>query len=74
MICPRCDSDNVGLLVKSSVDEAWEVYKCSTCYFTWRSTEPDDIKDPEKYDIRFKIKPAKIPELSIIPPIPKLVK
>jgi len=74
MICPRCDSDNAGLLVKAPVDDAWEVYKCDTCNFTWRSTESEDIKDPARYDKRFKINPATIPSMIIIPPIPKLTK
>lgn len=74
MICPRCDSDTAALLVKAPVDNAWEVYKCNTCNFTWRSTEDEYITDPAKYDRRFKINPAKIPEMAVIPPIPKLVK
>ena len=74
MICPRCDSHTVQLLVKAPVDNAWEIYKCNTCDFSWRSTESDDIINPEQYDRRFKIKPEKIQELDTIPPIPKLVK
>ncbi len=74
MICPRCDSDAANLLVKAPVDGDWEVYKCSTCDFTWRSTESEDIKDPKKYDTRFKINPAKIGDLPLMPPIPKLEK
>lgn len=72
MICPRCDSQNATLLTKAPVDDAWEVYICETCCFSWRSTESDEIKDPEKYDKRFKINPDKISGLSQIPPIPKL--
>jgi len=72
MICPRCDTKDVVLLTKAPVDDAWEVYLCETCCFSWRSTESSDIIDPEKYDSRFKINPDKISELSQIPPIPKL--
>ncbi|OAA83590.1 non-oxidative hydroxyarylic acid decarboxylases subunit D [Clostridium ljungdahlii] len=74
MICPRCDSKNVNLLTKAPVDDAWEVYICETCCFSWRSTESDDIKDPEKYDKRFKIDSSKISSLDQIPPIPELIK
>jgi transcription elongation factor Elf1 len=72
MICPRCGSNTVSLLVKAPVDNAWVVYKCSTCDYIWRSTESDEVTDYNKYDIRFKINPVKIEELPIMPPIPKL--
>ncbi|WP_088224873.1 non-oxidative hydroxyarylic acid decarboxylases subunit D [Desulfosporosinus sp. FKB] len=74
MICPRCDSDTVDLMVQSPVGNVWEVYFCNTCNFSWRSTESEDITDPVKYDKRFKIKPEEIPSLEIIPPIPNLKK
>ncbi len=74
MICPRCDSDAAELLVKAPVENAWEVYLCDACNFTWRSTESEEITDPARYDRRFKIDPLSIPDLPVIPPIPKLVK
>lgn len=74
MICPRCDSDTAKLLTKAPVDDAWEVYICETCCFSWRSTESEDITDPDKYDKRFKIDPDKIKFLSEIPTIPELIK
>ncbi len=74
MICPRCDSDAAELLVKAPVDNAWEVYLCGTCNFSWRSTESEDITNPARYDRRFKIDSRSIPNLPVIPPIPKLIK
>jgi vanillate/4-hydroxybenzoate decarboxylase subunit D len=74
MICPRCDSDAADLLVKAPVDNAWEIYICGACNFTWRSTESEDITNPAMYDKRFKLDPASIPNLSVLPPIPKLIK
>jgi hypothetical protein len=74
MICPRCDSDKVRVLTKAPVDDAWEVYICDTCIFTWRSTEGENIINPEKYDKRFKINPADFHKLAQIPPIPVLKK
>ncbi len=74
MICPRCDSDSAGLLVKAPVDNAWEVYICGTCGFSWRSTESEDVTNPARYDKRFKISPDAIPKLTVIPPVPKLIK
>ncbi len=74
MICPRCGSDEAGLLVKAPVGGEWEVYKCNICDFTWRSTESEDVTDSKHYDARFKIDPAKIEEIPVMPPIPKLEK
>jgi len=74
MICPRCDSKTVEILTKAPVDDAWEVYICTACSFSWRSTEDDDIKNPDKYDKRFKIDPEKIHLFDQIPPIPEQIK
>lgn len=74
MICPRCDSKTVELLTKAPVDDAWEVYICETCCFSWRSTEDEEITNPEKYDKRFKIDPTQISTLAQLPPIPELRK
>jgi vanillate/4-hydroxybenzoate decarboxylase subunit D len=73
MICPRCDSDTTDLLVKAPTNDAWEVYVCATCNFSWRSTESEDITNPKKYDKRFKINPDSIPNMIVIPPVPKLI-
>ena len=74
MICPRCDSEKVSLLTKAPVDDAWEVYICGTCHFSWRSTEGENITNPEKYDKRFKLNPENFDKLDQIPPIPDLKK
>lgn len=47
MICPRCDSNAAELLVKAPVDNAWEVYLCGICNFTWRSTEGRILPIPQ---------------------------
>lgn len=72
MICPRCDTKEVELMVKSPVGDAWEVYLCKTCQYSWRSTETPDKTDPKLYAAKFKIKADKIPSLLVIPPIPPL--
>ena len=74
MICPRCDSEKVRVMVKSPVGDVWEVYICDTCIFTWRSTEGENITDPEQYDKRFKLNPEEFHKLDQIPPIPPLKK
>jgi transposase-like protein len=74
MKCPRCDSEIVSVMVKSPVGDAWEVYLCDTCKFSWRSTEGANITDPEQYDKRFKLNPEEFDKLEKIPPIPALLK
>lgn len=66
MKCPRCDSENIRVMVKSPVGDVWEVYLCETCYYSWRSTENPVVSKT------FKLKPEDIPGLQVIPPIPPL--
>ncbi|RIP37068.1 vanillic acid non-oxidative decarboxylation protein [Staphylococcus gallinarum] len=72
MICPRCDSKNINLLTKAPKDDAWEVYICDTCTFSWRNTESEHITNPDKYNPDFKLKPETFEQLDQIPPIPNL--
>jgi protein-arginine kinase activator protein McsA len=69
MICPRCDSKTANLLIASPVGNEWEMYICNECNFTWRSTEPEDIRDPEMYDPKFKLSKEKISKMVVNPPI-----
>lgn len=55
-------------MVKAPVDDAWEVYVCNTCFYSWRSTETINIHDT------FKLEPEEIPMLQVIPPVPPLDK
>lgn len=71
MKCPRCKSETVELLTKAPKDNAWEVYVCKTCCYSFRSTEDASVTDPEKYDPRFYIDPKDIPNLLQIPPVAK---
>ena len=68
MICPRCDSENVRLMVKSPVGDEWEVYVCEKCWYSWRSTEEIHILP------KFKLNDEKIAGMEMIPPIPLLLK
>ena len=69
MICPRCDSKNADLLIPSPVGNEWEMYFCNDCNFTWRSTEPENIRNPKMYDSRFKLTKKKISMMTVNPPI-----
>ncbi|MGO3048907.1 vanillic acid non-oxidative decarboxylation protein [Staphylococcus casei] len=73
MICPRCDSEKVELLTTAPKDNAWEVYICETCTFSWRNTEGEHITNPEQYSSKFKLKPEEFEHLDQIPPIPDLI-
>ena len=71
-ICPRCDSKTTELQFKSPVEGVWEIYRCTTCLFSWRTTEPETITDPEKFDPIFKVKPEDLPNAPMMPGIPPL--
>jgi hypothetical protein len=48
------------------------MYGCDTCCYTWRSTEPAEHTDPNKYPEVFRLKPdelVKLPEIPAIPPL-----
>jgi hypothetical protein len=72
MICPRCDSEHIELMATSPVGNVWELYVCSTCWYSWRSTETPDKTDPKLYNKKFKINPANIDKMLMIPPIAPL--
>ncbi len=73
-VCPRCGSVHTSVLTKSPVEGEWEVYTCEECFFAWRSTEPDFITDPAKYDPEFKLTRAELDKAGIMPAIPPLKK
>jgi hypothetical protein len=52
----------------------WTLFACRTCLYAWRSTEPEENRDPEKYPGPFRLDPATIPDLPIAPQIPALRK
>ena len=71
-VCPRCDSATTEVLTTSPVPGVWVVYRCGTCFFAWRSTEPETITNPELYDPHFKFKPADMKNFPIVPTVPEL--
>ncbi|MFS2170494.1 non-oxidative hydroxyarylic acid decarboxylases subunit D [Priestia megaterium] len=68
--CPRCEAKQANLVSKSPVEGAWEIYLCSVCLFTWRSSEPETITSPEKYPRPFKVNPKDVPLATHVPPVP----
>jgi hypothetical protein len=69
--CPRCESKEASIVAKSPVKDAWEVYLCPVCIFTWRSIEPETTINPEKYNRAFKVNPADIPFSENVPALPE---
>jgi vanillate/4-hydroxybenzoate decarboxylase subunit D len=70
--CPRCRSATTEVRSRSPVGGVWTVFGCSTCLYTWRSTEPEANRDPDKYPAVFRIDPSILPQLEVAPSIPPL--
>jgi len=71
-ICPRCRSATTKTRSVSPVAGVWTVFGCDTCFYTWRSTEPAENTDPDKYPEVFRINPEDLGNLAKIPAIPPL--
>ncbi|WP_375166832.1 non-oxidative hydroxyarylic acid decarboxylases subunit D [Bradyrhizobium sp. CCGB20] len=69
--CPRCRSATLGVVGKSSVAGVWTIFSCSTCFYAWRSTEPEENVDPEKYPAAFRLRPEDLARLKVVPPVPR---
>jgi hypothetical protein len=70
--CPRCRSTTTNVRSMSPIAGVWTVYGCNTCFYTWRSTEPAENTNPDKYPEVFRLNPddlAKLPEIPAIPPL-----
>jgi hypothetical protein len=70
--CPRCRSKTIALRSTSPAAGVWSVFACTTCLYAWRSTEPEENRDPDKYPAAFRLKPEQLPGLPAIPAIPPL--
>lgn len=69
-VCPRCRSSTIAVQSASPVAGAWTVFGCATCFYTWRSTEPEGNTNPEKYPAVFRLKAEDVPNLGVSPSIP----
>ncbi len=68
-LCPRCRSATVATLAASPVAGVWTVFQCTTCLYTWRSSEPAENTDPEQYPAAFRLDPKSFPGLAVIPAV-----
>lgn len=73
MMCVRCYHDTVSK-VASAPDgsNAWEIYYCERCNFSWRSTEEPEVIESEKRPAYFQLKDVDLDELMHPVPIPPL--
>jgi len=75
MKCVRCLNDTARKIAEAPDGSgAWEVYGCSRCNFTWRSTEEEDVINPEKRDPYFQLAGVDIEELMVPVSVPPLRK
>lgn len=71
-VCPRCGASAIDTHAKSAVADVWTIFGCSTCRYTWRSTEPAENTDRERYPAVFRLSPQDIPHMPVVPAIPPL--
>jgi hypothetical protein len=48
------------------------VFGCDTCFYVWRSTEPEENINPDRYPAMFRLIPEDLPNLAVAPAIPAL--
>ena len=70
--CPRCGSDETRVVARSPVEGVWRMFLCSTCFYSWRSTEPAYATTPEGIAPGFRIDPATLPLGKVMPAVPPL--
>jgi vanillate/4-hydroxybenzoate decarboxylase subunit D len=70
--CPRCRSTTVEVVSTSPVANVWTVFTCTTCLYTWRSTEPPENTEPDRYPEAFRLDPGRLPDLAVAPTVPPL--
>jgi hypothetical protein len=73
-VCPRCRSVETDILTRSPVKDVWIVYGCKVCFYAWRNTEPEENVNPDKYPEAFRLDPAELSKLMVVPTIPPLRK
>lgn len=71
----RCRATTDEVRSTSPLADVWTGFACTARLYAWRSTEPTEPTentDPEKYPVAFRLNPADLPELPVIPAIPPL--
>jgi hypothetical protein len=70
--CPRCGTGHTRIVAHSPVAGAWQMYLCQTCFYSWRSTEPDQVTVASHIPAIFRVDAAAIRDGKVMPAIPPL--
>jgi hypothetical protein len=70
VVCPRCRSTTTGVLSTAPVAQAWTIFGCNACFYTWRSTEPGENTDPDKYPVVFRLRTEDVKAAPVAPTVP----
>lgn len=68
--CPRCRSASTEILALSPVAGIWVAFVCKTCLYTWRSTEPEENRNPDLYPALFRLTVEDMKKFPTLPEIP----
>jgi hypothetical protein len=58
--CPRCRAHGIRQVATSPVPGRWVMRSCPTCWYAWRSTEPDTATKADQYPESFRLDPRDI--------------
>ena len=73
MLCIRCEHDTASQVAEApDGSNAWVVYYCKRCNFSWRNTEEPTTIDPAKRDPYFQLRSVDLETLMVPVPIPPL--
>ncbi|MBW1214486.1 non-oxidative hydroxyarylic acid decarboxylases subunit D [Pantoea allii] len=73
MICPRCEDHSIETMATSPVEDAWIVFQCQHCLYTWRNTEPARRTQREHYPEAFRMTQEDIDNAPAVPAVPTLL-
>jgi hypothetical protein len=73
MQCVRCLEDTATQIATApDGSNAWVVFYCERCNFSWRNTEEPEVTDPAKRPAYFQLKGVDLANLMHPCPIPPL--
>ena len=58
--CPRCRARDIRQVAASPVPGRWVMRACQTCWYAWRSTEPDAATQADQYPESFRLDSSEI--------------
>ena len=58
--CPRCRARDIKQAATSPVPGRWVMRACQTCWYVWRSTEPETATQDDQYPESFRLGPQDI--------------